>query len=115
MGATRERDLEAAVRAGILSAEQAERLAAFQAAAREREGGERPRFTLVHVLYYLGGLIAVGTASLFMAGVKKDIHTLQGDRSRERADYRKLRRDRLAARREAVKAKQAVPSAPASK
>ena len=66
MGAMRGQDLEAAVRAGILSAEQAERLAAFLAAARDREGGDRPRFTLVHVLYYLGGMIAVGAMSLFM-------------------------------------------------
>jgi len=64
----RRADLEQAVRAGILSAEQAERLAAFLA-ARPSAGpadAEEARFSLVHVLYYLGGLIAIGAMSLFM-------------------------------------------------
>jgi len=55
-------DLENAVQAGILSAGQADRLAAFQA-----EGAaQTPRFSFVHVLYYLGGMIAIGAMSLFM-------------------------------------------------
>lgn len=52
--------LAAAVREGILSAEQAERLAVFMAR------DETPRFSFVHVLYYLGGMIAIGAMSLFM-------------------------------------------------
>ena len=56
--------LDGAVRAGIVSAEQAEKLAAFLGAAAENP--EEPRFTFVHVLYYLGGLVAIGAMSLFM-------------------------------------------------
>jgi hypothetical protein len=55
-------DLDAAAEAGILTAEQAERLAAFLG---ERQS-EVPRFTFTHVLYYLGGLIAIGAMTLFM-------------------------------------------------
>jgi hypothetical protein len=55
-------DLEPAVKAGILSAAQADRLAEFYAAT----ASERPRFSFVHVLYYLGGMIAIGAMSLFM-------------------------------------------------
>lgn len=57
-------ELEGAVRAGILSAAQAERLLGYlrgSAAAHEQ-----PRFGFVHVLYYLGGMIAIGAMSLFM-------------------------------------------------
>jgi len=54
-------DLEPAVRAGIIVAEQADRLAEFFGAA-----SEQPRFGFVHVLYYLGGMIAIGAMSLFM-------------------------------------------------
>jgi hypothetical protein len=56
------RDLEPAVKAGILDAAQADRLAAFYAAG----ASEQPRFSFVHVLYYLGGMIAIGAMSLFM-------------------------------------------------
>jgi hypothetical protein len=55
-------DLHAAVEAGIIAAEQAERLGAFLG-ERQRDG---PRFTLTHVLYYLGGLIAIGAMTTFM-------------------------------------------------
>ena len=56
------RDLDGAVGAGILTSGQADRLAAFLA-----EGpAHTPRFSFVHVLYYLGGLIAIGAMSLFM-------------------------------------------------
>jgi hypothetical protein len=58
--------LHEAVLKGILSAEQAgELIHFFEKAPREPEH-ERPRFTLVHVLYYLGGMIAIGAMSLFM-------------------------------------------------
>ena len=56
----RRAELEQAVRAGIISAEQADRLAAFLSQ------DEKPRFSFVHVLYYLGGMIAIGAMSLFM-------------------------------------------------
>lgn len=55
-------ELDAAVRAGILGAEQADRLAEFLAPG----AAETPRFSFVHVLYYLGGMIAIGAMSLFM-------------------------------------------------
>jgi len=53
-------ELEGAVRQGIITADQAERLLAFSAARPEA------RFSFVHVLYYLGGMIAIGAMSLFM-------------------------------------------------
>lgn len=57
-------ELERAVRAGILSAEQADRLAEFFGAP--PVAADQPRFSFVHVLYYLGGMIAIGAMSLFM-------------------------------------------------
>src|SRR5262245_687552 len=63
----RRSDLEGAVREGIVSSSQADRLVAFLASAPEDATvTERPRFTVVHVLYYLGGMIAIGAMSLFM-------------------------------------------------
>jgi hypothetical protein len=66
----RRSQLEPAVREGILTGAQADRLAAFLApAAGVGDGGaadESPRFSFVHVLYYLGGMIAIGAMSLFM-------------------------------------------------
>jgi len=56
----RRTDLEGAVKEGILTAEQADRLAEFLAAR------DTPRFSFVHVLYYLGGMIAIGAMTLFM-------------------------------------------------
>jgi hypothetical protein len=67
-------ELEQAVRAGILSAEQADRLVAFLAGTSPAEAGAaRPRFTFVHVLYYLGGMIAIGAMSLFMTLAWKEL------------------------------------------
>src|SRR5262245_6545866 len=60
----RRSDLDAAVREGILSAPQADRLAAHLSGAAAPDS--EPRFSFVHVLYYLGGLIAIGAMSLFM-------------------------------------------------
>ena len=57
-------DLELAVQAGIITTDQADRLTAFLAGS--PSAPERPRFTVVHVLYYLGGMIAIGAMSLFM-------------------------------------------------
>ncbi len=57
-------ELDGAVSTGIMSAEQADRLAAYLGATAETD--ERARFSFVHVLYYLGGMIAIGAMSLFM-------------------------------------------------
>jgi hypothetical protein len=57
-------ELDGAVGAGIMSAEQADRLAAYLGGTAETH--ERARFSFVHVLYYLGGMIAIGAMSLFM-------------------------------------------------
>ncbi len=57
-------DLEPAVRAEIITAAQADHLAAFFGA--DTTVVEAPRFSFVHVLYYLGGMIAIGAMSLFM-------------------------------------------------
>ncbi len=62
----RRHELDAAVQAGILTADQADRLADFMDAGETPSLRDRPRFTLVNVLYYLGGLIALGAMSLFM-------------------------------------------------
>lgn len=54
--------LQDAVAAGVLERHQAEALLAF---LRNRtEAG--PRFDFTHVLYYLGGLIAIGAMTVFM-------------------------------------------------
>src|SRR5882672_9720001 len=67
MGTIRRSELDGAVRGGILSAAQADRLAAFlEADATQSFTGTEPRFTFVHVLYYLGGMIAIGAMSIFM-------------------------------------------------
>ncbi len=62
MSAIRRSDLDSAIEAGILSAEQADRLVAHLASAPE----ERRRFAFVHLIYYLGGMIAIGAMFLFM-------------------------------------------------
>jgi Ca2+/Na+ antiporter len=61
MDANDRKRLGEAVQAGIIDAGQAERLLEFFV-----QEHEQPRFTLVHVLYYLGGMIAIGAMSLFM-------------------------------------------------
>src|SRR5262245_43607862 len=55
-------DLSAASEAGILSTDQAERLWTFLA----QRTPDAPGFRVTHVLYYLGGLIAIGAMTLFM-------------------------------------------------
>jgi hypothetical protein len=57
-------DLDDAVRAGILSSAQADRLAAHFAGGAAAHPS--PGFSFVNVLYYLGGMIAIGAMSLFM-------------------------------------------------
>ncbi|WP_419834928.1 DUF2157 domain-containing protein [Endozoicomonas atrinae] len=54
--------LEDAVRQRIVSAEQADSLFEFL----KSHPGNEPRFDFTHVLYYLGGLIAIGAMTLFM-------------------------------------------------
>lgn len=54
--------MDAAVKEGILSQEQSSRLLAFL----QRQPEVGPSFNLTHVLYYLGGLIAIGAMTLFM-------------------------------------------------
>ncbi|MXR70072.1 DUF2157 domain-containing protein [Shewanella insulae] len=56
------KQLDAAARENIISAQQAEALYQFLAA----QPGANPKFTFTHVLYYLGGLIAIGAMTLFM-------------------------------------------------
>jgi len=66
MSIVRRSELDGAVREGILNAQQADRLAAFLAGQQSPPSQEQPRFSFVHVLYYLGGMIAIGAMSLFM-------------------------------------------------
>jgi hypothetical protein len=66
MTTIRRGELDGAVREGILDARQADRLVAFLAAHGTAHAPAGPRFTFVHVLYYLGGMIAIGAMSLFM-------------------------------------------------
>ena len=61
--------LESAAAAGVIDAAQAQQLWAFltthvRPTATTRDEG--PRFTLTNVLYYLGGMLAIGAMSLFM-------------------------------------------------
>lgn len=58
------RDLEAAAEAGLVEPARTEPLWAFLQA---RDGqAHRPQFRAAHILYYLGGLIAIGAMTLFM-------------------------------------------------
>lgn len=54
--------LDDAVGENIISSEQAEKLAAFL----KHRPGAGPSFDFTHVLYYLGGMIAIGAMTLFM-------------------------------------------------
>jgi hypothetical protein len=54
--------LKAASAKGLLSGEQAEQLWQFLSEHHQ----ETPSFRVTHILYYLGGLIAIGAMSLFM-------------------------------------------------
>ncbi len=57
-----QRDLQKAVERQLLDAQQAEALWRFW----ETEQSGLPRFDLTHILYYLGGLMAIGAMSVFM-------------------------------------------------
>lgn len=54
--------LHEAVETGLLDAGQAEKLWQFWV----ERGQDRPSFRFTHILYYLGGLIAIGAMTLFM-------------------------------------------------
>ena len=66
MRTIRRSELDGAVREGILNAQQADRLVAFLAGGAAAPALAGPRFAFVHVLYYLGGMIAIGAMSIFM-------------------------------------------------
>ncbi len=55
--------LDEAVRRGIVGREQADALALLSG---ELSGPDGPRFTFTNVLYYLGGMLAIGAMTLFM-------------------------------------------------
>ncbi len=56
------KDLDDAVSAGILSTEQSERLKKFL----QSRHSSSPSFDFTNILYYLGGLIAIGALTIFM-------------------------------------------------
>jgi hypothetical protein len=58
-------DLQAAQDAGLIRPEQLEPLWQFLC-ARRSAAADSPRFTFTHILYYLGGMLAIGAMSLFM-------------------------------------------------
>jgi len=59
-------DLDRAVGNGTLSEQQAAELWSTWSAARTQDPDVAPRFSITHVFYYLGGMIAIGAMSLFM-------------------------------------------------
>ena len=63
----RREDLDRAVAAGVIRAEQADALWRCLGGADATEAGVglRPRFDLVHVLWYAGALIVIGAMGLF--------------------------------------------------
>lgn len=56
------KDLEAATKQGLITSEQAQRLWSYWTGQQD----EVPQFRLTHLLYYLGGLIAIGAVSIFV-------------------------------------------------
>ena len=58
--------LDAAARRGILDPEQADALWRFLAERTGAAGDTAARFRAAHLLYYFGGLLAIGAASLFL-------------------------------------------------
>ena len=59
-------DLDRAVNSGTLTAQQAAELWSAWSAARAQVPDGAPRFSITHVFYYLGGMIAIGAMTLFM-------------------------------------------------
>src|SRR5436309_214595 len=64
MSAISRAELDHAVTEGIVSPAQADQLVEYF--GRSVTLRDQPRFTFVHVLYYLGGMIAIGAMTLFM-------------------------------------------------
>jgi hypothetical protein len=64
------RQLQAAVERGIVSQDQAAQLWALF----EEQGKDRPAFTFTHVLYYLGGLIAIGGMTFYVTLAWERLH-----------------------------------------
>lgn len=63
----RKSDLEAAQGAGLIESSQVDALWRFlDARGASSSDQERPRFSFTHILYYLGGMLAIGAMSLFM-------------------------------------------------
>lgn len=58
-------DIDRAVKAGIISAEQAESIKALSSSHQETLH-QTPRFIPLHILYYVGGLIAIGAMTIFI-------------------------------------------------
>jgi hypothetical protein len=58
--------LDAAAADGIVTAEQADALWRYWSAQRAARPDVAPRFSITHILYYLGGMIAIGAMTLFM-------------------------------------------------
>ena len=56
------KNLHEAAEANLISTQQVDPLYAFLVA----QSADIPRFTFTHVLYYLGGLIAISAMTLFM-------------------------------------------------
>lgn len=61
-----EHDLEHAAAAGLLRPEQTAPLWRFLLARAQAAPDDKPRFSFTHLLYYLGGMLAIGAMSLFM-------------------------------------------------
>ncbi len=59
-------DPDAAAAAAVISPAQAEGLWRFLAERAAPAPASAPRFDLTHVLYYLGGMLAIGAMSVFM-------------------------------------------------
>ena len=55
--------LDGAVRKQIISAEQADALAGYL----ESQSDSQPNFSFTHILYYFGGLVAIGAMTVFMS------------------------------------------------
>jgi hypothetical protein len=58
--------LDAAIERGIVSADQADALWAFWQAQTSASASDAPAFRPAHILYYLGGLVAIGAMTLFI-------------------------------------------------
>lgn len=58
-------DLQAAADAGVLNPAEIDGLLAFLTQRHAQSPQHSPRFSGTHVLYYLGGMLAIGAASLF--------------------------------------------------